>query len=125
LSYFNSVWPIAALVVLIVGIVISVIPLIQQVAEGEVPLFDNGSGVLWAVVFTCGIAPGAIFNVIQEKYLKMRIIDRKGALDDINDRNITNAEYDPINNGNGNVGLNNADDDDDDEKLNWNSKKKT
>jgi len=64
--------PIVALMALLGGIMLSLSPLINSAVDGDTPIFSDNGGIVWSFVFMFSVAPGAIYNVCQEKFLKIR-----------------------------------------------------
>ncbi|KAL6052255.1 hypothetical protein QOT17_012276 [Balamuthia mandrillaris] len=64
--------PILALVLVVSGIMLSLSPTIHAVVEGKQKLMQHDGGLMWAFIFMLAVAPGAIANVVQEKFLKTR-----------------------------------------------------
>jgi len=54
------------------GILLSLSPMIHSVVLGDTPLFESDGGVLWSFIYMISVAPGAVLNVMQEKYMKIR-----------------------------------------------------
>jgi drug/metabolite transporter (DMT)-like permease len=67
INYFQLL-PSLALVSVFSGIVVSLLPKIISIAHGE----KDGGEIWWSLVFMLGVMPGSLYNVLQEKFLKIR-----------------------------------------------------
>ncbi len=64
--------PIVCLIGIMLAVMVSLLPQIIAIAKGEKHFSDGDAPIVWAIIFMIGVAPGAIYNVFQEKFLSKR-----------------------------------------------------
>jgi len=76
INYFQLL-PLLALTSVLVGIGISIIPTIIAVVNNPSSWDQSGTGsIIWIIIFIIGVAPGAVYNVLQERFLARRARDK-------------------------------------------------
>eukprot|EP01130_Rhizamoeba_saxonica_P009170 TRINITY_DN3728_c0_g1_i1.p1 TRINITY_DN3728_c0_g1~~TRINITY_DN3728_c0_g1_i1.p1 ORF type:complete len:286 (+),score=34.32 TRINITY_DN3728_c0_g1_i1:427-1284(+) len=68
---YCSFYPVASIICLLYGVLMLLLPTFISIVNGEGMMFEN-SQIIWCVVFILGVVPGALYNVLQEKFLERR-----------------------------------------------------
>jgi len=76
INYFQLL-PLLALTSVLVGIGISIIPTIIAVVNNPSSWDQSGTGsIIWIIIFIIAVGPGALYNVLQERFLARRARDK-------------------------------------------------
>jgi len=61
--------PLVAITLVLLGLVLSLVPSIIRLINGQEKVFDSSGGLVWALIFMLAMIPSAFWNVLQELYL--------------------------------------------------------
>jgi len=76
INYFQLL-PLLALAAVVLGIGISIVPSVITLVKNPNSWDQSGAGgIIWIIIFIIGVAPGAVYNVLQERFLARRARDK-------------------------------------------------
>jgi hypothetical protein len=62
-------FPIIALILVVIGVVIALIPQMITIISGQDSFASGKIAIVWCLIFILGVAPGAVLNVFEERFL--------------------------------------------------------
>jgi hypothetical protein len=58
-----------ALLCIAAAVLLSLMPDILSIAHGKASFSSGNDSLAWTIIFLIGVGPGAVYNVVQEKFL--------------------------------------------------------